>query len=404
MDKAIFETHNYQTDNFIRSLLAGKLEFSDNEIEQRKQTLNLNWLNGPFIVATAAPTYRGVSFANKDTALIEYENFINQSLKSFPAQSFTLLNERNNINILLCFNGSTPDIDQINTFFINLHDRLTERFESDVFIGIGSIAEEYKKLAVSSSDAESMLNFKYQYSDRGVVNIATMVRFQYNTSIGNNVEFDRVIGCFRDGNLGKMEVRLNELVESVRHRHRVSNTSIRRSLVEITVYILHTASNAGIDVEQVLNGVDPYRWIMQQGHTEVITEWIMKTSSKLLELMREKQKTQEKAVISQAKQYIEENLSHIELGLSQVSREVGLSETYFSQLFKQETGIGISAYITERRIASAKLLLTQTEMTGQEISRQVGFMSAGYFTQVFRKITGVSPGEYRKIEQKNDKN
>jgi len=194
-----------------------------------------------------------------------------------------------------------------------------------------------------------------------------------------------------------MEERLHELVESVRHRPNVSNTSIRRSLVEVTVHLLHAASSSGVDVDSVLGTTDPYRWIMQQNDTPVITEWIMSTSTKMLELIRSKQESDEKDVIRQARQYIEENLQREELNLQQISDAVGLSPTYCSQLFKKEVGMGIAAYITRNRILQAQTLLRSTELTAAEISKQVGFMSPGYFGQVFRKITGTTPQEYRRV-------
>ncbi|MBE6971545.1 MAG: helix-turn-helix transcriptional regulator [Ruminococcaceae bacterium] len=397
MDNHIYPGRNYQADNFVRFLLDGKREITDEEIEGRKKALGLPSLVGPFVVAIIAPMYVGVSAQDKDAQLSAYEQFVDAFLDTLPPAHFTLLNSYNNVAVLLALNGDSITAETLNTYFIDLHERLIEQFGFDVFIGIGSVADNYKGIAVSAADAQEMLGFKYQYADSGVVNIATLVHFRYNVSRSSTIEFERVIGCFLDGNLGKMEERLHELVESVRHRPNVSNTSIRRSLVEVTVHLLHAASSSGVDVDSVLGTTDPYRWIMQQNDTPVITEWIMSTSTKMLELIRSKQESDEKDVIRQARQYIEENLQREELNLQQISDAVGLSPTYCSQLFKKEVGMGIAAYITRNRILQAQTLLRSTELTAAEISKQVGFMSPGYFGQVFRKITGTTPQEYRRV-------
>ena len=135
---------------------------------------------------------------------------------------------------------------------------------------------------------------------------------------------------------------------------------------------------------------------MRQNHTEIITEWIMKLSSQLLDEMRDRRADEEKEVIQQAKRFIDDNLASVDLGLQQVSEAIGLSSTYCSQLFKKEVGMGITTYITHHRLARAQVLLTETTLTAAEISKQIGFMSAGYFGQVFRKATGVTPQEYRR--------
>ncbi|MBE6729179.1 MAG: helix-turn-helix domain-containing protein [Ruminococcaceae bacterium] len=401
MDKAASIKRDYRTDNFIRFLLDGKREITQEEVEIRKKNLDLSLLNGPFAVAMIAPDYSGIPFGEKDVFFGYYEKYIKEYLFKIDISAYTYMNSFNNIVVLLAYNGKEAVTDSINSIFIKLHEELIEKFSLEVFIGIGNIVDTYNGLAESTANAQEMLSFKYQYADRGVVNIATIVKFQYNISRGNGIEFERVIGCFKDGNLGKMEIRLNELVESVRHRPNVSGTSIRRTLVELAVHILHTASNAGVDVDSVLGNTDPYRFIIRQNHTEIITEWIMKISSKLLNLIHNRHQTEEKIVIQKAKSYIEENLSDINLGLMQVSNVVGLSNTYLSQLFKKETGVGITNYITEMRIERAKQLLAETSLSAAEISRQVGFVSAGYFGQVFKKNVEVTPQEYRRNTLKN---
>lgn len=400
MDKSICAARNYQADNFIRFLLGGQIEMTNEEAEGRKAALGLSALKGPFLVALVAPIFAGVAPQKKDAILLEYETQVARLLEKFPAAHYTQMNHYNNIVVLLAFNGEPMDTESVNAAFINMREKLAEAFGFEVFIGIGSLAERYQDIAVSASDAREMLSFKYQYADSGVVNIATLVQFRYNVSRSGYIEFERVIGCFLDGNLGKMEIRLNELVEMVRHRPNVSGTSIRRSLVEVTVHLLHAASSAGVDVDAVLGDTDPYRWIMRQNHTEVITEWIMNTSAKMLQLIREKQQNDENKVIAKAKRYIDENLHREELGLLQISEAVGLSSTYCSQLFKKEVGMGIAAYITQHRMERAKQLLRETDLTAADISKQVGFMSPGYFGQVFRKLTGVTPQEYRRTAKK----
>lgn len=384
----------YSRDNFIRFLVEGKREFTTEECEVRKERLGLSWLKPPFVVVNIAPEYGGIKYAEKDQVLWEYEQYVHSYLTKRALHVYCQTNSRNNVMVLLSL--ATDVKRNLDEIFIELHDKLVKKFDMDVFIGIGSVAEHFQKIYVSAQDALDMLGYKYQYADRGVINIQNLVQFQCNISGGNGIEFDRVIGCFQDGNLGKMEQRMNELVEFVRHRPNVSRTSIRRTLVELTVHILHVASNANADVDVVLEGVDPYRWIMQQNHTEVITEWIMKISSKLLLLMHEHKETEEKSAILQAKKFIDENLSRSELGLMRVSEEIGLSSTYFSELFKKEVGMGLNAYIVQCRISRAQQLLRTTELQSAEIARQLGFSTPGYFGQVFKKIVGMTPNDYRR--------
>lgn len=93
--------------------------------------------------------------------------------------------------------------------------------------------------------------------------------------------------------------------------------------------------------------------------------------------------------------YIEEHL-HEKIELAEIAEEVNLSRTYASAIFKEELGITISEFILRERIAEAKRLLIETDLTIAEISERLAFCSQSYFTKSFTEVEGMTPGEYRK--------
>ena len=84
-----------------------------------------------------------------------------------------------------------------------------------------------------------------------------------------------------------------------------------------------------------------------------------------------------------------------------VSQFIGLDRSYFSKIFHQETGKTIQEYLMETRIHQAKLLLESTNYPIKEISSFVGFTDECYFSRAFKKVTGISPYQYR-LRIKND--
>jgi AraC family transcriptional regulator len=88
--------------------------------------------------------------------------------------------------------------------------------------------------------------------------------------------------------------------------------------------------------------------------------------------------------------YIEENLDE-EISLSAIANEVGMSQHYFSRLFKKSTGITPYQYVLKARIEQAKKLLLQSQLSIAEIALEVGFASQSHFTQSFKRFTGVTP-------------
>ncbi|MBR6965921.1 MAG: response regulator [Clostridia bacterium] len=100
--------------------------------------------------------------------------------------------------------------------------------------------------------------------------------------------------------------------------------------------------------------------------------------------------------ISKARAYLGEHFSNPNLMLQDAAREVHLSQSHFSTVFAQETGLTFTQYLTALRIGKAKELLEATEMRSSQIAVEVGYNDAHYFSYLFKKNTGLTPSEYRK--------
>ena len=84
------------------------------------------------------------------------------------------------------------------------------------------------------------------------------------------------------------------------------------------------------------------------------------------------------------------------LQIEGICRELGLSTTSFSTLFKSVTGTTFIKYLNHYRIERAKDMLRCTDRPVGEVGEKVGFLSNAYFGLVFKNATGLSPNAYRK--------
>ena len=87
--------------------------------------------------------------------------------------------------------------------------------------------------------------------------------------------------------------------------------------------------------------------------------------------------------------HLEENVS-----LGDISSLIDVSVVYAGQLFKKEMGIAFSKYLTQIRIEKAKSLLKTSNYKIYEISEMVGYKTVQYFSNIFKKMTGVNPSDY----------
>jgi len=84
-----------------------------------------------------------------------------------------------------------------------------------------------------------------------------------------------------------------------------------------------------------------------------------------------------------------------ELSMQDVARVMNYSDAYFCKLFKQCFKVNFSAYLNEYRISRAKELLLTTRLNVREISVACGYSDANYFARAFKRVTGMTPSEFR---------
>ena len=96
---------------------------------------------------------------------------------------------------------------------------------------------------------------------------------------------------------------------------------------------------------------------------------------------------------------INESFDDCNFSIQEVADSLGLSGSYLSQYFKQQTGDTLTAHVAALRIRKACMLLETTAMPLQMISESVGYYNQNSFIRRFKQITGVTPGEYRRAHQ-----
>jgi AraC-like DNA-binding protein len=99
--------------------------------------------------------------------------------------------------------------------------------------------------------------------------------------------------------------------------------------------------------------------------------------------------------ILDAIRYIQVNLKE-NLTINFLAGRANLHQDYFSRLFLQYTGQRPLSYVHEKRIERAQYLLATTNLSYIEIAEKTGFENLSHFSKIFKKITSVTPGEYKK--------
>ncbi len=107
-----------------------------------------------------------------------------------------------------------------------------------------------------------------------------------------------------------------------------------------------------------------------------------------------------RAMVNEMKNYIEENFTNPDLSLKHLSDRFQVSGKYASYLFKTEFKMKFVDFVTELRMKEAEQLLLETEYSLQDIALQVGYANAITFGRVFKRVAGITPGDYRSLKRR----
>lgn len=103
-----------------------------------------------------------------------------------------------------------------------------------------------------------------------------------------------------------------------------------------------------------------------------------------------------KQSLQYVKSYLEEHYRE-HITLDQLAGRFYINKFYLARTFREQFGVTILGYLDQLRITRAKRLLRFSDLTVEAVGREVGIPEPGYFSRVFKKVEGVSPGEYRRM-------
>ena len=190
---------------------------------------------------------------------------------------------------------------------------------------------------------------------------------------------------------------IDSVKAEVLSQHQLSGQEIYQLVKEICSIYLLSMRNSKIEI---VNSGDFYTaFCSYADHCGTVRELFKLLSGSIgdsLEGVIEEKKQEVTKPIRTAKKYIQGNYMN-PISLEEVSEIVGFNASYFSTLFKKETGSNFLEYLTKVRMDKAKELLKETKLSVSAICEEVGYNDLKHFTKSFSKVAGIKPNEYRKL-------
>lgn len=140
---------------------------------------------------------------------------------------------------------------------------------------------------------------------------------------------------------------------------------------------------------------DGYDFLSELQTIRVLPDFLDKFRSYIIKIVEYAQSMAMPAFLCASLAFIQANYMY-ELSLKQIADEIHMNPWYYSTQFKRYMNMGVSEYHNQIRVKNAKKLLGQGDLKISDVADMVGYKETSYFCTVFKKIVGVSPGDYQK--------
>ncbi len=378
---------------FFARMLSGRMDPA--QLAERAAHYELDLPGGPWVAAMVQMDLpAGGQSAERDELLL-------LSVRTFLEEHFSL--EGGWMRALLYSDGvallaGLTGADQLYSLLDEL-ERLCALAPSclglGLTIGLGQLCEGPGQVHLSMEGALAALDYRLLMGGGRTLYIGDLEPDSSLRLTLDDEDQRALAAAVKVGDEAQLDATLHRLLDRVR-ASRLQPAQFQLYVLEIVTSLVRLARAGGVEVEEVFGpgfaGAVP---AAQLASLDRLGEWLAGCCRRLQKLLGRRRTDSAGRTVEEAMAYIADHFAESELGVEAVCEHLHLSPTYFSTLFKRQTGKSFTACVTERRMEEAARLLRETGEKTYLIAQRAGYADPNYFSYVFKRHFGMTPSKYR---------
>lgn len=366
--------------------------FGQYSAELEALNASLHEKNNLILLLGVDPLTSGQSGIHAETSLLKYvvQNVTEELLSSTVITQYI---ETESTFVVFLLNFNEPNTEEIVRLLQEAQSFILKHYQITFSVGIGDTVDELIELSLSYRSAYEAFSRRFVTGNGSIhaasgLHLAPALEQLYPFEIG-----DALLNAVKSLSPETASGYVHEFIAAVRTYHIEQIlchilqlvTSLQR--LELTNYI-------------AADGEWDYKSLEQSTLENIEARLVQRCTGDIEQLSRTKEMDSGKSeLIDEIIQLVEDNLYNPDLSVVFLADHVHLSVNYLRNVFKDNTGDSLSAYITQKKLALICDLLQNTDMPLSEISDKLGFSTKNYFFTFVKKHTGMTPGDYRKSKR-----
>jgi len=293
------------------------------------------------------------------------------------------------LNVPDTFEDSSDDL--LNSVLQQIQSSVQSYLNLSITITISDVEDDIQRIAFLYGQVMEV-SFYRLFKGRGsILSKESLTQRSSNEYIYPEHLEKKLTESLKAGKLDEANKAFKDIIDETANDSVVEiNMTINR--VIFTLYNMMRA----ISLSVVVDSHKLYDTMNRVETTQELHEHFQRIFEEIVQRIDEKKNSRHDELIQQMNHIIQEDFTNPDLSINSIAQAVDMSPVYVGRLYKQYTLSTIGDYIAEVRINHAKSLLVENKLPIAAIAEQIGFVNSSYFYKVFKKLTGVTPNEYKK--------
>ncbi|MCR5002425.1 MAG: response regulator [Lachnospiraceae bacterium] len=380
-------------EQLIIGLLEGReLQF---DLERYQRDFDLK-IEASFYCAGAfriTPTSEGGEKLDKNLMAVSLKQIVVERMKDvLPVEALVYLDT-------VCVLARLSGTDQYHVFVEEM-DRICKvahkALNANVSAGIGRTYGNAESIHTSFLEAKDAFHYRIFVGENQALCINDVDPSNTIEDYVSEKQIRHIMRQVKVGTKESIEKEIRDFIQKLK-KSEISLSQLQVFYAEFMVELMRLSRGHAINLSQTgFGNVNTNEELAGFSSMDEFADRLIELSAMLWEKISAGRVDTTKKLGEDARQYIADHYSESTLSVDEICSHLGVGTSYFSSVFKKETGVSFVTYLTEVRMNEAQRLLDTTDEKSYIIAGMVGYEEPNYFSYVFKKHFGISPSKYRR--------